>query len=287
MIREARDERMRVVQVEVQALAEPADRAGDVEHVSHGAAHRVLDVGGQLGQPGVAGAEVPEVQAGMAAGEPGGRQPVAEVADIDAAATRSTSWSFSATSTNQAGSRWAAYSRKTKGAVRPLAQARVELAQHGQQAVGLVPHVALVVDDQAADAAREAVGELPDRGAALLVQQVEAAVQVDYRQVWVRGHEIQDVLKLAGRVGVRLGGQARLSEAEASKLEQRIVPGEAPLEQGMEGLRHLLVRAGCWLVLGSPGPSPSGRAYSIFDTPRCGSCSTILAQALPPRSSAL
>ena len=102
--------------------------------------------------------------------------------------TRSASWSFSASSTNQAGSRWAAYSRKTSGESSwQLAQARVELAQHGEQAVGLVPHVALVVDDQAADAAREAGGELHNRGAVLLVQQVDAAVQVDRGQARVRG----------------------------------------------------------------------------------------------------
>jgi hypothetical protein len=95
-----------------------------------------------------------------------------------------------------------------------------------------------------ADAAREAAGELPDRGAALLVQQVDAAVQVDHRQVPVRGHEPQHVLELAGRVGVEFGGQAGLGEAEPGQLEQRIVPGHAPLEEGMKRLGHLPVRAG-------------------------------------------
>jgi hypothetical protein len=38
------------------------------------------------------------------------------------------------------------------------------------------------------------------------------------------------MLKLAGRVGIHLGGQARLGEAEASQLEKRIVSFDAPLE---------------------------------------------------------
>ena len=158
--------------------------------------------------------------------------------------TRSASWSFSASSTNQPRFQAGGVLEEDEGTVLQLAQARVELAQHGQQAVGLVPHLPVVVDDQAADAAREPVGELPDRGAALLVQQVDAAVQVDRGQAPVRGDELQDMLQLAGRVGVRLGGQARLGEAEASQLEQRIVPGHAPVEQGVQGLGHLLVRAG-------------------------------------------
>ena len=79
----------------------------------------------------------------------------------------------------------------------------------------------------------------------------------------MRGHELQDVLELAGRLGVGLGGQARLGEAEASQLEQRVVPGHAPVEQGVKGLGYLLVRAGCrWA--GSPGALPSGRAYSMI-----------------------
>src|SRR5262249_13766155 len=85
---------------------------------------------------------------------------------------------------------------------------------------------------------------LHDRGAALLVQQVDAAVQVDCRQARMRGDELQDMLELAGRVGVGLGSQARLGEAGAGQLEQRVVPGHAPVEQGVQGLGHLLSRAG-------------------------------------------
>src|SRR5258707_645903 len=77
---------MPIVQVEVHMLAEPTDRAGDVQHISHDAAHRVLDVCGQLRQPDVPGAKARKAQAGMAACEPGGRLPYAEVADVDAAA---------------------------------------------------------------------------------------------------------------------------------------------------------------------------------------------------------
>ena len=180
----------------------------------------------------------------MAAGEPGGRLPLAEVPDVDAAADPFGVLELFRQLDEPARLQAGGVLEEDERAVLQLAQARVQLAQHGQQAVGLVPHLAVVVDDQAADAAREAAGELHDRGAALLVQQVDAAVQVDRRQARMRGHELQDVLQLAGRVGVRLGGQASLGEAEAGQLEQRIVAGHAPVEQGVQGLGHLLVRAG-------------------------------------------
>jgi hypothetical protein len=86
------------------------------------------------------------------------------------------------------------------------------------------------MDDQASDAAREAVGELPDHDAARLVQHIEAAVQMDHRQIRMRGHERQNVLKLVWCVGIQLGGQAHLGEAEPGQLEQRIVPRDASLE---------------------------------------------------------
>ena len=63
-----------------------------------------------------------------------------------------------------------------------------------------------------------------------LIQHIDAAVQVDHRQVRMRGHEPQHVLKLVRRVGIHLGGQAHLGEAEPGQLEQRIVPRDAPLE---------------------------------------------------------
>jgi hypothetical protein len=46
----------------------------------------------------------------------------------------------------------------------------------------------------------------------------------------MRGHELQDMLKLVWRVGIYLGSQAHLGEAEPRKLKQRIVPCDASLE---------------------------------------------------------
>jgi hypothetical protein len=43
-------------------------------------------------------------------------------------------------------------------------------------------------------------------------------------------HEPQNTLELFGGVGVHLCGQAQLSEAKPSELEQRIVARDAPLE---------------------------------------------------------
>jgi len=94
----------------------------------------------------------------------------------------------------------------------------------------LFPHHLFVMDDQASDAPREAVGELPDHGATTLIQHIDATVKVDDRQVWVGGHELQNMRKLVWRVGIYLGSQAHLGEAEPSKLKQRIVPCDASLE---------------------------------------------------------
>jgi hypothetical protein len=43
-------------------------------------------------------------------------------------------------------------------------------------------------------------------------------------------YEVQNMLKVVWRVGIRLGGQAHLGEAEPSEPEQRIVACDAPLE---------------------------------------------------------
>ena len=131
---------------------------------------------------------------------------------------------------------------KHQRAVRLLAKTGVELAHHRQQAVCLFPHLMFVVDDEAGDAARETAGELPDHGAASIVQHIDAAVQMDHRQVRMRGHEPQNVVKLVWRVGIHLGGQAHLGEAEPGELEQRIVPRDLPLEQAMNRPSHPSIR---------------------------------------------
>lgn len=86
------------------------------------------------------------------------------------------------------------------------------------------------MDDHTPQPACEPVGEFPDHGAATLTQHIDATVQVDNRQVRMGRHESQNMLELFWGVGVRLRGQAHLSEAKPSELEQRIVTRDAPLE---------------------------------------------------------
>jgi hypothetical protein len=100
------------------------------------------------------------------------------------------------------------------------------------------------MDDHTPEPAGESVGEFRDHGAAPLVQDVDTAVQVDHRQVPMGRYELQNMIKLAWRVRVHLGGQAHLGETEPCELEERIVACDASLEQGMNGLRHLLAGAG-------------------------------------------
>jgi hypothetical protein len=118
----------------------------------------------------------------------------------------------------------------------------IQFAHSGKQALGLCSHLTFVMDDQAGDPACEAVSEFPDRGATSLVEHVDAAIQVHHRQARVGGHESQDVLELVRRIGVYLRRNAHLGEAEPSEFEQRVVPGDALLEQGMNGFRHHLRR---------------------------------------------
>jgi hypothetical protein len=96
------------------------------------------------------------------------------------------------------------------------------------------------MNDHPSDSACEAVSEFPNRGPAALVEHVDAAIQVHNGRAYVAGHEAQDVLQLVRRISVYLGRDAHLGEAEPGELKQRVVPGNALLEQGMNGFRHHL-----------------------------------------------
>jgi len=155
----------------------------------------------------------------MAACEPGRRLSYADVADVDAA-TYSLSFLEPLRHLDEP-ARLQAYGvlEKDGGTVRPLAKARIELAHHGKQAVCLRRHLTAVMDDYTREPAGESAGEFRDHGAAPLVQDIDAAVQVDHRQVRMGRYELQNMIKLVWRVSVHLGGQAHLGEAEPSELE--------------------------------------------------------------------
>ncbi len=235
MVPESRDEGMPVVQVEVHGLAEPAQRADDGEHMRQSASHRVLNVCHQAGQPVVHRAELLEIQAGMAAFEAGGRLPQADVADIDAAADPLGRLEplrhLDEPATIQSGG----VLEEKEGTARALTKMGIQLTHRGQQTIGLGRHLTFVVDHQASDAAREAVGEFPDQGAVPPVQHVDAPAQVNHGQAFVGRHERQDVLEAVRCVGVHLRRDAHLGEAEPGQLEQRVVPVDTLLEQGVDG----------------------------------------------------
>ena len=218
------------MQVEMQVLAEPADRANDFEHVLQRAAHSILHVRYQTGQATVRWAEVSGAQARMSAAKPDGRLPYADVADVDTEAHSVSVLQPLRHLDEPARLQARRVLKEDGGAIRPLAKMRIELPQRGKHAVRLAPHVSVVVDDQTRDPSSEAVGEFPDRGAALLVEEIDAAVQVNHRQARMGRRELQDIVKLARGVGVHLGGQAHLGEAEPGQLEYRIIPRDALLE---------------------------------------------------------
>jgi hypothetical protein len=178
----------------------------------------------------------------MAARELRGRLPDADVADVNAATD---SFSVLEPLRHLDEPCWLmarGVLQEDQGAAWPLAQMRIEIAHRAKQAVCLCRHLMLVMDDQAGHAAREAVGELPDHGAATLVQHVDAAIQVDHGQARVRRHEPEDVLKILRCVGIYLGRQAHLGKAEASEFQQRIIAGDAALEQAVNRPECLPVR---------------------------------------------
>ncbi len=51
----------------------------------------------------------------------------------------------------------------------------------------------------------------------------------------MRRHVRQHAVKLVRRVGVQLGRQALLAEAQAGELQQRVIAGIALQEQGVNG----------------------------------------------------
>jgi hypothetical protein len=241
MIRETRNKRVPIVQVEVYGLAEPDDGASNVEYVSHGTSHRGLDVCDQVGQSRIVRMKVPEAQIRMAMHEPGCRLPDADMADVKAATdTLSVLKPF-----RQLGEPgWLqadSVLKEDDRAVHPRPKAPIKLAHDGKQTVRLCLHLTAVMDDHTPEPACEPVGEFRDNGAPTLMQHIDATVQVDDRQIGMGRHELQNMLKLFWRVGVHLCGQAHLSEAKPSELEQRIVTRDAPLEQGMHRAERPLV----------------------------------------------
>src|SRR5262249_37155195 len=250
---------MPIVQVEVHVLAEPTERARDVEHMRQGASHRVLDVRHQVRQAVVHRAKLLEVKARMAVSEPGGRLPQADVANIDAVTHPLSALEPLRHLDEPAAIQSGGVLEKNEGTARLLAKPGIQLAHPGNQAVRLCPHLTFVVDDQAGDASREAIGELPHHRAVPPVQHVDATVQVDDGQTRMGGRELQDILELVGCVGVYLGGRAHLGEAQPSELEQRIVPIYAPLEQGVNAVGHHL--PGCC----SPGTIHNPDSRSVAD----------------------
>jgi hypothetical protein len=270
VVPQTRDEGMPVVQVEVHVLAQPGQRAGDVEYVRQGASHRVLDVRRQIGHAVVRRAELLQVQAGMTVAEPRGHLPQADVADIDAAADPLSVAEALRHLDEPAAVQPGGVLEEDERTARPPAQARVQVAQAGHQAVGLRPHLTLVVNDQAGDAAREAVGEFPHLGAVPPVQHVDAAAQVHHGQALMGGHERQDVLELFRCVGVHLGGRAHLGEAQPGQPEQRIVPVYALLEQGVQisGHNPQAALGSCSAASGNPSTARGMIRLSTFSCAR-------------------
>jgi len=175
-------------------------------------------------------AEFLQVQAGMAGAERGRHLPQPDMTDIDAAADPLSVLDPLCHLDEPSAIQPGRILEEDEGTVRPLAKARIQVAQPGQQVVCLRPHLPLVVDDQAGDTAREAVGEFGHQGAVPRVQHVHGAVQVHHGQAGMGGHELQDILEVVRRAGVYLGGHAHLGEAEPGQSEQRIVPVDALLE---------------------------------------------------------
>src|SRR5512140_3477548 len=105
---------MPIVQVEMNVLAERADRADEIDHVPPGVVHRILDVCDQVRQPASSGVSLPRLRPGWQ------RLNLADACLMPTwpmsmqQLTCSASRSRSATPTYHSGSEPAAYSRKTR-----------------------------------------------------------------------------------------------------------------------------------------------------------------------------
>jgi hypothetical protein len=191
----------------------------DVEHVRQSSRHRILDVCYQIGQAVVCQVELLEIQAGMAVSESGDHLSQADVSDVDADA-----YSFGVPELfRHLDEPSAIQSRgvleENQGTSWPLAEAGIQLTHPGEQTVRLCPHLTLIVNDEARDAAREAVGEFLYQRAVPPIQHVDPPVQVDDGQGWMGRYKPQDLLELIWRIGVDLGARAHLGEAEPGEPE--------------------------------------------------------------------
>jgi hypothetical protein len=146
------------------------------------------------------------------------------------------------------------------------AEAGVQVPEGGDRVVGRLAHARVVVDDHARQATGQAAGELLDRPAVPLAQQVQPAIQVNGREARVRRHEREDPVQLVRRVGVQLGGQAGLREPEAGQPEQRVISGVPRQEQGVN---DAMTRAR--VIHGPPSPV---RAFPVTVVQRPASSST-------------
>ncbi len=277
MIPQTRDEGMPVVQVKVHVLAEPAKGARDLQDMRQGACRRVLDVRDQVGQAVVGRAQLLEVQAGMAVPEPGGRLPQADVADVDAAADPLGVLQPLGHLDEPAAIQPGGVLQENQGPVRALAKAGIQFTHSGQQALGLCSHLTFVMDDQASHPARETVSEFAHHGAVSPVQHVEAAAQVDHRQAGLGGHERQHVVELVRCIGVHLGRHAHLGEPQRGESQQRIVPIDASLEQGVNVPGRHLPRGD------TPGPGFAGTLSGTIHDPHPAAVQPI-SSSLPVRT---
>ena len=112
----------------------------------------------------------------MAVSEPGGHLSQADVSDVDAAAD-----SFGVPEPfryldEPSAIQSSSVLEENQGTIWPLAEAGVQLTHPGEQTVRLCPHLPLVMDHEAGDAACEAVREFLYQRAVLPMQHVDAPV---------------------------------------------------------------------------------------------------------------
>ena len=78
-------------------------------------------------------------------------------------------------------------------------------------------------------------GKVSDDRRAALVEHVDAAVEVNHRQLRLRGREGEDPVELVRSAGIDLGCKASLREPQLREAQQRVIAADPLLEQSAEG----------------------------------------------------
>jgi hypothetical protein len=224
-------EGMRIVQVEMERLAEAAKFGHDLHHflpARPDGALDVLDERGQLGTVRPQAADVPPLEFSA---EDGPCLPDPDMSDVDAC----THMVKVAQRPEQPDKNLRIDSGcvfdKKKGCLARITDSAGHIADCRKVVVEACRCFGLVVDHEAVNPFPEASHEIEDCPSAQFLEDIEIAVQVDDDRRIVKGLEAEQPFQILGRVGIVFGTETGIPESQACEPEKRVIAVYPLLEQ--------------------------------------------------------